>query len=312
MAVKGRLQVAMLPGGRLHLQDGPIDLVIKADGCPAAVGRAYRAATDRAATILDELCGELPLLRVPAARDAEGAVARRMQRAVRPYETACFITPMAAVAGAVADAVLDAVGPWDLQRVTVNNGGDIAVYLAARQHLVAGMVARAEAGRLFGRLRLDSAHGARGIATSGFGGRSDTFGIADAVTVLAATAAAADAAATMVANAVDLPGHPAIRRGPSRRAQSDLGDRAVTQAVGALDAAEIGEALERGAAMARRLMERGLLAAAALHLRGVTLLVQDFAAAGLVMAAGPPAAGLDGAKPRGEAGSASAPWPAMA
>ena len=50
----------------------------------------------------------------------------------------------------------------------------------------------------------------RGIATSGWRGRSFSLGIADAVTVLAATAAEADAAATVIANAVDLPGHPAI------------------------------------------------------------------------------------------------------
>ena len=67
----------------------------------------------------------------------------------------------------------------------------------------------------------------RGVATSGWRGRSFSLGIADAVTVLAATAAAADAAATIIANAVDLPGHPAIARRPASELEddSDLGDR---------------------------------------------------------------------------------------
>ena len=264
----------MLPRGRLHLQDGPIDLVIQAWGAPKAVAEAYRAATLRTATVLDELCSELPLLREPGARDADGEVALLMQRAVRPYEAECFITPMAAVAGAVAQTVLAAMAAVKLDRATVNNGGDIAVSLAPGQHVVAGMAARPEQLRLFGQMRIEADQATRGVATSGFGGRSDTFGIADAVTVIATSASVADAAASIVANAVDLPGHAAITRGPSNRAQSDLGARPVTLAVGDLTAGEIAAALANGAARARGLLARGLLDAVALHLRGATLLVQ--------------------------------------
>lgn len=269
----------MLPGGRLHLQDGPIDLVIQAHGTLDGVEQAYRAAARRAATILDELCAELPLLRRPASSPAAGAVARRMQDAVTPFADGGFITPMAAVAGAVAEAVLDAMldatQSHALDRATANNGGDIALHLTPGRQIVAGLAARPEGLRLFGRVRIAAEHAPRGLATSGFGGRSDTFGIADAVTILARSAATADAAATMVANAVDLPGHAAIRRGPSTRAQSDLGERLVTHTVGPLTPGEIDTALDRGAAMARALLARGLIDAAALHLRGATALVQS-------------------------------------
>lgn len=281
----------MLPGGRLHLHDGPIDLVIHAHGAPAAVAAAYRSAVIRMQTVLDELCSELPLLRVPGARRADGMVAQRMQDAVRPYTAACFITPMAAVAGAVADEVLQAMAKSKLDRATVNNGGDIAIFLRPGQHIVAGLARPDTAARrhlasqsdpathpgqphLFGRMRINAGQPTRGIATSGFGGRSDTFGISDAVTIGARNAAMADAAATIVANAVDLPGHPAILRGPSTRAQSDLGSLAVTLAVGALEADEIETALDRGVQAAQRLLGLGWIDAAALHLRGVTRLVQ--------------------------------------
>jgi ApbE superfamily uncharacterized protein (UPF0280 family) len=219
-----------------------------------------------------------------------------MQRAVRPYEAECFITPMAAVAGSVAEAVLGSMVVTPLDRVTVNNGGDIAISLAPGQHVVAGMVARPEQLRLFGQMRIEAGQTARGIATSGFGGRSDTFGIADAVTVVARSASAADAAASIVANAVDLPGHPAITRAPSNRAQSDLGDLPVTQAVGALSAEEIAAALERGAARARGLLDRGLLDAAALHLRGMTVLVQGEGPFRLLHQGCPPMTGANDAK----------------
>jgi ApbE superfamily uncharacterized protein (UPF0280 family) len=287
--VGSRVQIARLPGGRLHLQDGPIDLIIEAHGDPAAVTAAYRNAAARMRTVLDELCCELPLLRLPNARKAEGSVARRMQDAVQPYAGTCFITAMAAVAGSVADEVLAAMAGAGLDRITVNNGGDIAIHLRLGQHIVAGLAARPDDPRLFGHMRIDAEQPTRGIATSGFGGRSDTFGIADAVTIGARCAAMADAAATIVANAVDLPGHPAILRGPSRRAQSDLGCLPVTLAVGALRDDEIETALDRGVQLAWDLLGRGSIDAAALHLRGVTRLVQpgrmfDIAAASALTA----------------------------
>jgi len=115
----------------------------------------------------------------------------------------------------------------------------------------------------------------RGVATSGRHGRSFSLGIADAVTVLARTASQADAAATIIANAVDLPGHPAIVRRPAQDLQpdSDLGARLVTRDVGELSNVEIEDALEAGADKARQLLAAGLIDGAALRLHGETVVV---------------------------------------
>jgi ApbE superfamily uncharacterized protein (UPF0280 family) len=259
---------------RLHLQDGPIDLIVEAFGAGADV--AYRAAAERFVSILDELCAELPLLRSGIAQP-EGLVARRMWDAVLPYARDTFITPMAAVAGAVAEEVLAAMtDAAKLERAYVNNGGDIAVALAPGEALRIGMVDRPDRPGLFGSLLLSAEQPVRGIATSGWRGRSFSLGIADAVTVLADTAAMADAAATIIANAVDLPGHPAIERLPARALapDNDLGDRLVTVAVGALTERDMDLALERGCRAAERCLERGLIRAAALHLDGQTRQVE--------------------------------------
>jgi ApbE superfamily uncharacterized protein (UPF0280 family) len=266
----------LLPDGRrLHLQDGPIDLIIGADGSADAVAAAYDAATRRFAGLLDELCAELPLLRATAdpALPPAGIVARRMWNAVLPFAAATFITPMAAVAGAVAEEILGAmVAAGSLARAYVNNGGDIALHLAPGQSWRAGLVDRPDRPSLFATATLRAGDGIGGIATSGWRGRSFSFGIADAVTILAATAAEADAAATIVANAVDLPGHKAVRRLPASSLQpdSDLGYRLVTRDVGPLRPDEIAAALDRGAVAAEDLIGRGLVFAAALHLQGVT------------------------------------------
>lgn len=264
------------PDGRLHLQHGPIDLVVGADGGPDPAARldALAAARARFSTILDELVGELAFLKAPARPGGPrpaGAVARRMAAAVEPFAGETFVTPMAAVAGAVADevlaAMLAAVDPTRRPaRIYVNDGGDIALHLDPGAAFRVG-VAR-EDGAGLGRFAVTADDPSRGVATSGRGGRSLSMGIADSVTILAATAAAADAAATIVGNAVDLPGHPAVRRLPAREVvdDSDLGDRPVVVGVGALTAEETAAALAAGVAAAERLAARGLIHAAALFL----------------------------------------------
>jgi|SRR5579871_338126 len=270
----------MLPDGRrLHLHDGPIDLIVEAWGSPAKIQIAYRAAADRFLSVLDELCAELPFLRrkcVPETSWPQGAVARRMTAAVLPFASRYFMTPMAAVAGAVAEEILQAmVSAAKLPRAYVNDGGDIALHLEPQQKFVIGMFDRPDRPSLFGMTTLEASDPVRGIATSGWRGRSFSLGIADAVTVLADRAAAADAAATIVANSVDLPGHPAIVRIAANELapDTDLGNCPVTQAVGELSGAEVDEALARGERTATLLLKLGLIRAAALNLRGETRVV---------------------------------------
>ena len=266
-------------GARLHLQDGPIDLIVEASGPAAEVRNAYDAATRRLTGLLDTLCDELPALRKaahPTKCDLQGEVAQRMWAAVAPFASDDFITPMAAVAGAVAEDVLRAMtNAATLTRAYVNNGGDIALYLPAGERFTVGLVARPDAPALIGTAIIAANHAARGIATSGWRGRSFSRGIADAVTVLARTASQADAAATIIANAIDLPGHPAITRCAANEIQpdSDLGPRLVTRHVGSLTAHDIARALESGCERARELLAAGLIESAALHLQGETRII---------------------------------------
>lgn len=277
--MKRRPQIGWLADGRrLHLQDGPIDLIVEAMGDPEDVRDAYRAAADRFAGLLDRLCGELALLRSPVSSHSplpHERVARRMHAAVAPFAPSTFITPMAAVAGSVADEILSAMLACDLDKAYVNNGGDIALHIGDGESFTIGLIDRPDRPGLFGTTRLTAGEGVRGVATSGWRGRSFSLGIADAVTVLAATAAQADAAATVVANAVDLPGHPGIRREPASSLQpdSDLGERPVTRDVAPLSRRDLERALSRGKGCAENLVRSGLIRGAALHLQGETEVV---------------------------------------
>ena len=265
----------LLPDGeRLHLQHGPIDLVIGADGAPGARARAFQAAVARFESVLTELVAELPLLRRPVGEMPSGVIARRMVSATLPHAGKVFVTPMAAVAGAVAEEILAAIcAATPLDRAYVNNGGDIALHLTPGARFAIA-VAGPE-GQDFGRVDLGHADPVRGIATSGQRGRSLSFGIADGVTVLAATAAVADAAATLIANDLDLPDHPAITRARACDIQSDsdLGERLVTRHTGLLSPDDVRRALLRGAATASMMRNAGHIHAAALFLRGQMITV---------------------------------------
>jgi len=310
-------QRAALPGGRWHWQHGPIDLVLQAEGDAAAVATSHEAAWQRFEGLLAELVAELPLLRQPVdviaavdtavdtAVDAaaaelagqgtnplRGPVARCMWAACAPFARHGFITPMAAVAGAVAQALIACYQRPGIQRAWINNGGDIALHLAPGASATVGLfadlarldaatLARTTAGSLplDGRFTVHAADAVCGVATSGWRGRSFSLGIADSVTVLAATAAQADAAATVIANAVTVDA-PGIRRQSARtlRDDSDLGDIAVTVAVPPLPPAAVQQALAAGRRMAAALQRQGLVQAVALVCQGCLVAVPPVAA----------------------------------
>lgn len=279
-----------LPGERWHFQHGPIDLVIGAEGEAAALAAAHQAAWHRMQTILAELVAELPRLRLPVTAlpdepdepdelwgGLRGPVARRMVQACRPFAPV-FITPMAAVAGAVAEELIEAYRGPGIRRAWINNGGDAAFHLSPGQTLRVGLfsdlsrmaeLAARGGPALDGAMAIGAGDGVAGLATSGWRGRSFSLGIADSVTVLAASASQADAAATMIANAVDVDAPGIVRRPACElRDDTDLGERLVTVQVPRLTPGQQAAALRAGLAKARHCLAQGLI-------RGAALVCQD-------------------------------------
>jgi ApbE superfamily uncharacterized protein (UPF0280 family) len=284
---------ATLPDGRRHFQHGPIDLIIGVDGESDVVSAGLERAWERFSQILPELVIELKALRRPIPNTLEprssfhSAVAQRMFAACWGHR-AQFVTPMAAVAGSVADEVLETLlgrpgamvsgadGRPAFTRAYVNNGGDIALHLVPGQHYTVGLLSNPESiyvegGGLAvdGRFTITPEMGIGGIATSGWRGRSQSLGIADSVTVFAPQAAQADVAATLIANQVNV-SHDAIERAPANtlKDDTDLGDLPVTVAVGPLPPEAIKQALHAGEAAARVMFEQGAILGAVLVLQG--------------------------------------------
>ncbi|MET0509786.1 MAG: UPF0280 family protein [Burkholderiaceae bacterium] len=204
---------------------------------------------------------------------ASSATGRAMIAACAPLAIrfGVYLTPMAAVAGAVADTLIRPFARPGITRAAANNGGDIALWLAPGACFEVGIVADVVSGTPAGRFAIAGDDPVRGIATSGWRGRSLSLGIADSATVLAIDGARADAAATLVANAVTLDADDRrVLRAPasSVRDDSDLGDLPVTVGVAGLDAQSIDRALASGLACARRLQEDSFIVAAAIALAG--------------------------------------------
>lgn len=271
---------------RLHLQHGPIDIIAHVDAPEEVRKRLYTSASNRFSTVLVELVAEMDLLKQPWSADLpdpKGGIAQKMCFAVRGSDI--FVTPMAAVAGAVADEVLEAMlneakntDPCleEIQRMYVNNGGDIAFWLNAGESFSIGVVDNPGIPELNARVSLAYESPVRGIATSGWRGRSQSLGIADAVTVLAGSAAIADAAATLIANDVNVD-YPGILKRPASEVkdESDLGMLPVTVDVPPLPVDQISEALKRGAQTAGNFIRTGKIEAAYLSLQKQTLVVEN-------------------------------------
>jgi len=266
----------LLAERRLHLQHGPIDLIIEAEGESSECASAFRQAVNSFTSVLDSLVVELPLLRTPmnkllATQDTlNGNIAKLMYNAVLPHASQ-FVTPMAAVAGAVADHVLAAMlQQRKLQRAFVNNGGDIAVYLSDQASYKVGLVSDLLTAKQQASITVTSKDNVRGIATSGWQGRSHSLGVADAVTVLAENAANADVAATLIANAVDIPDSNKIVResAESLMPDSDLGELQVTTTVLPFSSSEKKAAVNAGLPIALQMIERGLINSACINVQG--------------------------------------------
>ena len=254
-------EVNRFSDNRLQLRHGPIDLIVEAFGSPIEVDAAYQQATHSFLTVLTTLVGELTDLRKQPSTHThlfQGKVAIIMAEVANVFSHDHFVTPMIAVAGAVADHVLHSMTLGrTLSKAYVNNGGDIAIYLSHAQSFTVGVCANPSNGVIVSKATIPGDSDIRGIATSGWRGRSHSLGIADSVTVLARSAAMADAAATLIANAIDLPNHPRIRRTPATKLNpdSDLANRLVTVDVGAITPADTQLALASGQRLAQSMVD---------------------------------------------------------
>ncbi|MEH6403401.1 MAG: UPF0280 family protein [Sneathiella sp.] len=263
----------MVDGRRLHMQHGPMDIIAEAFGAEDEIAKAYKQGSDFFQTVLEVLVSDLDDLKKsidPNQVPEFKGIALAMWRAAHLFSENRYVTPMAAVAGAVADGVKHAMlNGRHLEKLYVNNGGDISLHLSGQATFSSAIIEDQDRPCVNAKLIVRAEDNISGVATSGWRGRSFSRGIADAVTVLAKTAAKADVAATLIANDVFI-SSPSVQQEPanSLRDDTDLGNLPVTVNVGELSPFEISTALQNGLDTAQIFLNMGLIDGAYLSLQG--------------------------------------------
>ncbi len=188
------------------------------------------------------------------------------------------LTPMAAIAGSIADEVADWLFDKGMTRVIVDNGGDIAVRLSGNEMVKVGLRTGINSLSVARVMQLDAhCHSAWGVCTSGMGGRSLTRGIASAVTVLAETSSMADAAATSIANACIAEDDNIIQKEADKvDPYTDIPGIPVTVFLGKLNQETITLALNKALVKAEYFKEKGLICGALISAGGEIVTTADF------------------------------------
>jgi len=251
---------------------GPMRLVIRAWNKKQPQTKLARRAAEESISYLERIARCRPLLSrpIPDIEDLPGdELALGMinsTRAIGDHD----LTPMAAVAGTIADAVANWLFEREATRVIVDNGGDIAVRLAKGESVTVGVRPRVTSWHISHVINLDSDHSAWGVTTSGVGGRSLTRGIASAVTVLSTRASVADAAATAIANACFVKDDRIIQQPAAKMDPiSDLKDIPVTTEVGPLSSEKVLAAIKSARQKAEDLSDKGIILGAFIALGSV-------------------------------------------
>jgi ApbE superfamily uncharacterized protein (UPF0280 family) len=266
-------QIYLRKNGTVLVDRGPMTMSIlafKNGKVSTAIGQW---GAKQALLILEELAGYKGIINknigeVQIKNNYPGALNRMISsvKAIRDQT----MTPKASVAGAISDEVADLMfADEDVTMVIVNNGGDIAILLRGRETATVGIITDLSKKEITHKLLVESGRDIGGVATSGFGGRSFTKGIASAAVVVSSTASVADAAATLLGNTINVD-DPEIERQLAEEIYSgtDISGHMVTTKVGNLSQDKIKEALEKGLIKARELQHSGMILGALLALKG--------------------------------------------
>jgi ApbE superfamily uncharacterized protein (UPF0280 family) len=271
--------VNALPGGAVMAECGPMRLVISAFlGKVVQREMAVKAAEESFVYLerIARLRGKLGrrYTRIPEGLDDSLAI-QMVHNAVRVGDA--DLTPMAAVAGTIADAVSNFLFKRGMTKVVVDNGGDVAVRLGKGATVKIGI--RSDIGRkeISHVISLDSRSASWGVTTSGLGGRSLTRGVASAATVIARSASVADAASTAIANASFVKDEGVIQQqAEDIDPETDLAGFPVTVKVASLNKEKRARAVSNAMEKAESLIDRDIIFGAFVAVQGEVAMTRFF------------------------------------
>ncbi|MGE5840127.1 MAG: UPF0280 family protein [Deltaproteobacteria bacterium] len=269
----------VLPGGSVLAESGPMRLVISASVGKVVQTKLALRAAEQSFGLLERVASHRNFLGrqfLEYRKEMKDPLVQRMIDSVIMVGDR-DLTPMAAVAGTLADEVANFLFERGMTKVVVDNGGDVAVRTDQEEPITVGIRPDVNDRTVSYVIRLDPLIRSHGVATSGLGGRSLTRGIASAATTIARTASLADAAATAVANASFLEDEQVQRR-PAEELDpyTDIAGLDVTVKVGALSEEKKSRALSQAIRRAEDLVQREVILGAFVAVQGLTAMTTYF------------------------------------
>jgi len=253
-----------LHDGTVVVDRGPMLMSISVSSGGVPNVSLSRQGARRALEVLGLLAGFRHLITQKVDRAATGdslpPVVGKMLSVARRFDDPT-ITPLIAVAGAGADEVADFItGRQHVGKVVVNNGGDIAVRIKNQEIVKIGIKTDVSEKAISHVMTVGTKSGIGGVATSGFGGRSFTMGVANAAVAVARDAISADVAATLIGNAANVKSR-AVSRDMAKNLYhaTDIPNHLVTTGIGGLTKSEIDEAINAGRRKAETFQNMGLI-----------------------------------------------------
>lgn len=269
----------ILNDGRVYVDYGPVSMVMMA----SKNGVVQTELCSEAARLIPDLLTEISHSRQLLSQFSStielregdlndlGGLPLKMVEAVKQVQEPT-LTPMAAVAGTLADFLADWIEAQGVDKVLINNGGDIAIRLQGNQSVKIGILPKVEIGKLEKTVTIRAEAGVGGVCTSGLGGRSFTRGIANAVTVFSKRCCIADACATHLANASYVQSAAVITElAGNLLPDSDIADLEVVTQVGKLTLEEVSQSLAQIKLESIRQYELGNLTAVYADVGGVAM-----------------------------------------
>lgn len=261
--------------GKVVIDYGPITMSILAKRYNKPFTEAAIKAAEEVIRNFDQLIDFLKVARISlveidnSKESLYPLVLRNMIDSIRLLGEKDF-TPMAAVAGTFADLAKEEALKHKADFVIANNGGDVA-FQTSQPHnpMKVGIISDLSINKVTHMLKIDAKSEIKGIATSGYGGRSLTKGVASAVTVLARNSSFADAAATAIANAVNCDDIAVVRcLAEEIDYNTDIKGALVTKMIGKMADESIETAINIGEKRAKELYDKGMILGAIVFVQG--------------------------------------------
>jgi len=264
--------IQTLPNGTILVDYGPMRMSINVSENGKPFPKLAEEGALLAMSLLEDLSKCLSIINRKSVtlemKDIYPEIVRRMIEATQKIGEP-DLTPLAAVAGTASEMVADFIFGKGGTKVIVDNGGDIAIRLREGEIVRVGIKTDISAKQPAYLISIDSTMKIEGVATSGFGGRSFTKGIASAVTVLAENASMADAAATTIGNFTNVDDLNIYRTTAEKiYPDTDIAGEWVTTEIGTLSQKKIGEALTNGLTKTNSICQKGLIKGALIAVKG--------------------------------------------